>query len=111
MSMSHRKRRGKPRCRSAPAAIRIDKVVLKRKQWTNNAMEAAMNDVKSGKSSLSFAAKLHNVPRSTLHDHVLKVTSVQHYLRSVRKRNIMKRKTRSRESYYESKRKGRKRKS
>lgn len=69
-STIHRKKRGRPRCRSAPAAISTDRVALKRKQWTNEAMEAAMDDVKSGKSSLSFAAKQHNVPRSTLHDRV-----------------------------------------
>ena len=71
-STSHRKKRGRPRCRSAPAAIGTDRirVALKHKQWTNEAMEAAMDDVKSGKSSLSFAARLHNVPRSTLHDRV-----------------------------------------
>ena len=33
-------------------------------------MLAAMEDVKSGNSSLSPAAKVHNVPRSTLHDHI-----------------------------------------
>ena len=51
-STSHKKRRGRPRCRSAPAAIRTDRVALKRKQWTNEAMQAAMDDVKSGKSSI-----------------------------------------------------------
>ena len=69
-STNHKKRRGRPRCRSAPAAIRNDRVGLKRKQWTNEAMQAAMDDVKSGKSSLSFAARMYNVPRSTLHDRV-----------------------------------------
>lgn len=69
-STRHRKKRGRPRCRSAPAAIRTERVALKRKQWTNEAMQAAMDDVKSGKSSLSFAARMYNVPRSTLHDRV-----------------------------------------
>ena len=67
-STSHRNKRGRPRCRLTLAAIGTDRVALKRKQWTNEAMEAAMDDVKSGKSSLSFAVTLYNVP--TLHDRV-----------------------------------------
>ena len=68
--MRRRRKRGRPRSTSAPAAVTLDKVAQKRKQWRNEALLAAMEDVKSGKSSLSLAAKVHNVPRSTLHDHI-----------------------------------------
>ena len=69
-SVRRRRKRGRPRSKFTPAAVTLDKAAQKRKQWSDEAMLAAMEDVKSGKLSLSLAAKVHNVPRSTLHDRI-----------------------------------------
>ena len=62
MSQSRSKRkRGRPRSRSAPA-ISSPKKTKKRKQWTNEAMNAAIAAVKNDGSVLR-AAKEHGVPR------------------------------------------------
>ena len=51
--------------------LSVDKIVPKRwMQWTEEAMEAAMSDVRSGKYSVLCAAKLYGIPKSTLHDRI-----------------------------------------
>lgn len=64
--------RGRPRSKSAPAAIPVNKIIpqQKRKQWTMEAMEAAMNRVKNGELSVLRAATLYGIPKSTLYDRV-----------------------------------------
>ena len=42
----------------------------KRKQWTEDMMERALQDVHSCKSTVRRAALEHNVPKLTLHDRV-----------------------------------------
>ena len=69
-SVRRRRKRGRPRSKFTPAAVTLDKAAQKQKQWSDEAMLAAMEDVKSKKLSLSLAAKVHNVPRSTLHDRI-----------------------------------------
>ena len=64
---SHRKKRGRPRSKLAPTSITIA-VRQKRKQWADKVMVAAMDEVRSGKLSVSCAAKVYGVPKSTLHD-------------------------------------------
>ena len=64
------KKRGRPRSKSAPAAITVEKCVKKRKQWTNEAMVAAMKSVIDENTPVSRAAKMHGVPKSTLHDRI-----------------------------------------
>ena len=66
----NRKKRGRPRSRSAPAAINVEKRVKKRKQWTNEAMVAAMKSVMDENTPISRAAEMHGVPKSTLHDRI-----------------------------------------
>ena len=63
------KKRDRPRSKSAPPSITIT-VRQKRKQWPGKAMMAAMDVVRSGELSLSRAAKVYGVPKSTLHYHV-----------------------------------------
>ena len=63
------KKRDRPRSKSAPPSITIT-VRQKRKQWPGKAMMAAMDVVRSGELSLSRAAKVYDVPKSTLHYHV-----------------------------------------
>ena len=63
---SNGRKRGRPRCKSAPSVISVDKIVPKAKrrmQWTEEAMEAAMSDVRSGKYSVLRAAKLYGIPK------------------------------------------------
>ena len=60
--------RGRPRSKSAPAAITLDTTKQKRKQWSQEEMQAALDKVRSGESVLR-AAKLHGVPMS-IHDRV-----------------------------------------
>ena len=68
---SNGRKRGRPRSKSAPAVLCIDKIVPKRRmRWTDEAMRAAMDLVKSGKYSISRAAKLYDIPNSTLHDRI-----------------------------------------
>ena len=64
----HPRGRGRPRSRSAPAVI-VSEVAKKRKQWTDEAMLSAMAAVKNG-MSVNPAAKMHGVPRTTLHDRI-----------------------------------------
>ena len=66
---SRGKRRGRPRSKSAPAVLRSPKKVQKRKQWSEESMQAALDAVKSGVSVLR-AAREHCVPRQTLRDRV-----------------------------------------
>ena len=56
-TISCRKKRGRPRSKSAPAAINIA-VRQKRKQWANEAMMAAMDEVRSGELSVSRVAMI-----------------------------------------------------
>ena len=66
--MLRRKRR--PRSKSAPAAVRVEKTgPIMRRQWANGNMIAAMESVK-GWLSVKRAAELHGVPRTTLQDRV-----------------------------------------
>ena len=68
---SNEKKGGRPRCKSAPSVLSVDKIVPKRRmQWTEEAMEAAMSDVRIGKYSVLRAAKLYGIPKSTLHDRI-----------------------------------------
>jgi len=64
------RRRWKKRSRSAPAAFRDKRrrPYAKRKQWTNESMEAAMQAVRKGTISVNKAALLHGVPPTTLKD-------------------------------------------
>ena len=55
----------RPRSRSAPALLRSPKNMKKRKQWTEESMQAALGAVQSGVSVLR-AAREHGVPRQTL---------------------------------------------
>ena len=64
--MAHRKW---PRSRSAPARVETKSKTVKRKQWSNKSMLAAMEMVKRGQSVLR-AAKLHGVSRTTLQGRV-----------------------------------------
>ena len=66
----HRKKRGRPRSRSAPAAINVEKRVKKRKQWSNESMVAAMKSVMDENTPISQAAEMHGVPKSTLHNRI-----------------------------------------
>ncbi len=68
--MPGRRSRGRPkrlRSSSAPAVMRSPKKIVKRKQWSERSMLAALEAVKSG-SSIKRAALQHGVPRSTLQD-------------------------------------------
>ena len=64
------RQRRKRRSQSAPAALRDKKKrqYAKRKQWTNESMEAALEAVRKGPISINKAAKLHGVPSTTLKD-------------------------------------------
>ena len=64
-----RKRRGRLRSISAPAAISLN-VKLKRKQWTDEAMQAAMRAVKENQMTVLRASQLCNIPKTTLHDRI-----------------------------------------
>ena len=66
----HRKKRGRPRSRSAPAAINVENRVKKRKQWTYEAIVAAMKSVIDENTPISRAAEMHGVPKSTLHNRI-----------------------------------------
>ena len=64
---AQRRKRGRPRSRSAPALLRGDLTVKKRKQYSDELMKAVLESVKSG-NSISRAACEHDVPRQTLQD-------------------------------------------
>ena len=66
---AQRRKRGRPRSRSAPALLRGDLTVKKRKQYSDESVKAALESVKSG-SSISGAAREYGVPRQTLQDSV-----------------------------------------
>ena len=71
MKPSNGRKRGRRRCKLAPSMLSVDKIVPKRRmQWTEEAMEAAMSDIRSGKYSAFRAAKLYGIPKSTLHDRI-----------------------------------------
>lgn len=69
--------RGRPRrvrSKSSLPVVNTPPVRVKRKQWSNESMLAAMEAVKNG-TSVSRAALEHGVPRTTLQDrHLGKVT-------------------------------------
>ena len=65
-----RKKRGRPRSKSAPAVLVTAITSKKRKEWSNESMLLAMQAVKNGSTSITRAAKLHGVPRQTLQDRV-----------------------------------------
>ena len=47
------------------------------KKWTPKDLEEAIRDVQEGKCSVRAAAARHDVPKSTLHDHVsMKVNKI-----------------------------------
>lgn len=56
------RKRGRPRSKSALAAVNIEKCGKKRKQWTNEAMKVAMKSVIDENTPVSRAAKIHGVP-------------------------------------------------
>lgn len=62
-----RKARTRPRSKSAPPVLRSPLKRGKRKQWSNEAMLAALEAVKNG-TSIKRAALQHGVPRTTLSD-------------------------------------------
>lgn len=64
------RKRGRPRSKSAPAAVSTEKLGKKRKQWSNTAMEAAIKSVTDENTPISRSAKVHGVPKSTLHDRI-----------------------------------------
>ena len=64
--MGRKLRRGRPRSKSAPAVLSSPHK-KKRKQWSDESMLLAMEAVKNG-TPIQRAAKLHGVPRTTLHD-------------------------------------------
>ena len=66
-----RRRPGRPRkrSRSAPATIDCSTSKTKRKQWSNESMEEAIEAVRQG-SSVQRAAITHGVPRQTLYDRI-----------------------------------------
>ena len=61
-----RRKKKRLRSKSAPAVLQTLKVT-KRKQWSNDAMVAALEAVKNG-IPIKRAALDHGVPRSTLQD-------------------------------------------
>ncbi len=63
-----RKRRVRQRSQSAPAVLQ-PRQPSRRKQWTDEAMVAAMEAVKRGQSVLR-AATMHGFPRTTLQDRI-----------------------------------------
>ena len=69
MGRTKRGRRGRPRSKSAPAVLRTPTKCKKRKQWSEEAMVAALDAVKEGESVLR-ASREHGVPRQTLRDQI-----------------------------------------
>ena len=58
------RKRGRPRSKSDPSVLPVDKIVPERRmQWTEEAMGVAMSDVRSGKYSVLRAAKLYGIPK------------------------------------------------
>ena len=60
------RKRGRPRSKSAPAVLHTP-TKKKRKQWSNESMVNALEEVERG-MPVKRAAKLFGVPRSTLRD-------------------------------------------
>ena len=58
------------RSKSAPPVLQSPLKRIKRKQWTNEHMEKALEKVKSGNTSINQAAKDHGVPPTTLKNRV-----------------------------------------
>ena len=68
---SNGRKSGRPRSKSVPSMLSVDKIVPKRRmQWTEEAMETSMSDVRSGKYSVLCAAKLYDISKSILHDRI-----------------------------------------
>ena len=67
---NNKRKRGRPRIRSAPPVINTDKCKQKWKQWTDKDTEAAMKSVNDENTPILQAAKKHGVPKSTLHDRI-----------------------------------------
>ena len=44
---------------------------VKRRQWYPEAIAAAIAEVKFGRLSIHKASKMYQIPKSTLHDHVI----------------------------------------
>ena len=63
------RKRGRPRSKSAPAVLSVAKC-NKRKQWSNEAMEAAINSVVDENTPVLRAARKYGIPKSTLHDRI-----------------------------------------
>ena len=58
------------RSKSAPAVLHSPAKKLKRKQWTNEQMVNAMEAVSSGESGINEAARVYDVPPTTLKDRI-----------------------------------------
>ena len=63
-------KRKRKRSKSAPPVLQSPLKRIKRKQWTNEQMEKALEKVKSGNTSVNQAAKDHGVPPTTLKNRV-----------------------------------------
>ena len=59
---------GRPRSNSAPATISLN--VKKRKQWTNEVMQAAVDAVREDHMPVLRASQLYKIPKTTLHDRI-----------------------------------------
>ena len=59
---------GRPRSNSAPATISLN--VKKRKQWTNEVMQAAVDAVREDHMSVQRASQLYKIPKTTLYDRI-----------------------------------------
>jgi len=58
------------KCCSGVASLQSQKVYVKRKMWTEEAMDNATKDVLEGTMSVRRAAVEYDIPSSTLHDHI-----------------------------------------
>ena len=63
------RKRGRPRSKSAPTVLHTPTKNKKRKQWSNESMTDALEEVERG-MPVKRAARLFGVPRSTLRDRV-----------------------------------------
>ena len=69
MPPPRKKKRGRPRSQSAPAALISEKCRKHRKQWSEDSMVAAIEAVRGGQSVLCAATE-YSVPRQTLADRI-----------------------------------------
>ena len=58
------------RSKSAPPALTSPVKRTRRKLWTNEQMERAMDAVRSCKAGINEAARMYNVPSTTLKDRI-----------------------------------------